>query len=161
MNYLEIYSVMTFSQEETKNLGKEIGLHLQGGEILILSGPLGAGKTVFVKGIAAGMDISKEVKSPSFVLERIYPGKLTLYHYDFYRLSRQDVLEAGFLNELDDTDVAVIEWGEKAGFEEWDLEINIDFVPDQPGARNIKVTVNEDLWGEKIACVFKKACSKA
>lgn len=157
MNYLETYSVITFSEEETKDIGKKIGCQLRGGEVIVLSGRLGVGKTVFVKGIATGMGISKKIKSPSFVLEKIYPGKLTLYHYDFYRLSKQEVLEAGLLNEMDDTSVAVIEWGEKVEPEVWDLKISMDFVPGMPESRDIKITVNEDSWREKMAHVFERS----
>src|SRR5712691_3170324 len=73
--------------EETFNLGKQLGQHLAGGEILLLSGPLGAGKTIFVKGLAGALGLDRrEVTSPSFTLVNPYWGKLTLYHIDLYRL---------------------------------------------------------------------------
>ena len=72
---------------ETFSLGQQVGAQLIGGEILLLSGPLGAGKTVFVKGIAAALGLDPaEVTSPTFTLVNPYSGRLTLYHIDLYRL---------------------------------------------------------------------------
>src|SRR4029453_16696462 len=74
--------------EETARVGARLGEQLRGGEILLLSGPLGAGKTVFVKGLAAALDIDpEEVTSPSFTLVNPYQGRLLLYHIDLYRLN--------------------------------------------------------------------------
>ena len=75
------------SAAETFDLGERIGSLLVGGEILLLSGPLGAGKTVFVKGLASALDIDPaEVTSPSFTLVNPYSGRLPFYHIDLYRL---------------------------------------------------------------------------
>ncbi|MFN2491344.1 MAG: tRNA (adenosine(37)-N6)-threonylcarbamoyltransferase complex ATPase subunit type 1 TsaE, partial [Pyrinomonadaceae bacterium] len=72
---------------ETFELGKQIGDELRGGEILLLDGPLGAGKTIFVKGVAAALDIDpEEVTSPSFTLVNPYAGRLQLFHLDLFRL---------------------------------------------------------------------------
>src|SRR5712691_8780917 len=78
---------ITHAAEETFDLGRQVGEQLGGGEILLLSGPLGAGKTVFVKGLAGTLGIdSAEVTSPSFTLVNLYNGRLTLYHIDLFRL---------------------------------------------------------------------------
>ncbi|HSE25141.1 MAG TPA: tRNA (adenosine(37)-N6)-threonylcarbamoyltransferase complex ATPase subunit type 1 TsaE, partial [Pyrinomonadaceae bacterium] len=75
------------SPEETFNFGHQLGARLNGGEILLLSGPLGAGKTIFVKGICSALGIDEEdVTSPSFTLVNPYQGRLWLYHLDLYRL---------------------------------------------------------------------------
>src|SRR5688572_1572979 len=75
------------SPAETFNYGHQLGARLRGGEILLLSGPLGAGKTIFVKGIAAALGIDEEdVTSPSFTLVNPHFGRLRLYHIDLYRL---------------------------------------------------------------------------
>src|SRR6266850_3536388 len=77
----------THDAAETFALGKQIGAQLSGGEILLVNGPLGAGKTVFVKGLAAALGIDpEEVTSPSFTLVNPYVGRLTLYHIDLFRL---------------------------------------------------------------------------
>jgi tRNA threonylcarbamoyladenosine biosynthesis protein TsaE len=76
------------SDAETLSLGARTGEHLKGGEILLLDGPLGAGKTIFVKGIASALGVEEEeVTSPSFTLVNLYNGRLKLYHLDLYRLS--------------------------------------------------------------------------
>jgi len=101
----------------TFGLGKWIGEHLTGGEIILLDGPLGAGKTIFVKGLsdALGLD-SNDVTSPSFTLVNRYEARLTLYHLDLYRLT--DGATAAYavdLDELlsDERAVIVIEWAER------------------------------------------------
>jgi len=104
---------------ETYQLGRQIGTQLNGGEILLLSGPLGAGKTVFVKGIAAGLDLNpEEVTSPTFTLVNPYSGRLTLYHIDLYRLDEgASAAHAVDIDELlrDEEAVLVIEWAERLG----------------------------------------------
>jgi tRNA threonylcarbamoyladenosine biosynthesis protein TsaE len=107
------------SAEETFDLGRQIGAQLVGGEILLLSGPLGAGKTVFVKGLASALGIdAEEVTSPSFTLVNPYKGRLSLYHIDLYRLDEgAAAAHAVDLGELlmDEQAVIVIEWAERLG----------------------------------------------
>jgi tRNA threonylcarbamoyladenosine biosynthesis protein TsaE len=104
---------------ETFDLGRRIGAQITGGEILLLSGPLGAGKTVFVKGLAAALDIDPEdVTSPSFTLVNPYSGRLPLFHIDLYRLDEgATAAHAVDLEELlnDEQAVVVIEWAERLG----------------------------------------------
>lgn len=107
------------SPEQTFNFGFQIGEHLRGGEILLLSGPLGAGKTILVKGICAALGIDEEeVTSPSFTLVNPYDGRLKLYHLDLYRLDEgATAAHAVDLDELlgDEDSVIVIEWAERMG----------------------------------------------
>ena len=107
------------SPDETFNYGHQIGSRLQGGEILLLSGPLGAGKTIFVKGMCAALGIdAEEVTSPSFTLVNPYAGSLQLYHIDLYRLDEgASAAHAVDLDELlsDERAVIVIEWAERMG----------------------------------------------
>jgi tRNA threonylcarbamoyladenosine biosynthesis protein TsaE len=104
---------------ETFDLGKQIGAQLTGGEILLLNGPLGAGKTVFVKGIAAALDFDpEEVTSPSFTLVNSYTSRLPLFHIDLYRLNEGvSAAHAVDLEELldDEQAIVVIEWAERMG----------------------------------------------
>lgn len=104
---------------DTFALGKQIGSNLNGGEILLLNGPLGAGKTVFVKGVASALDVDpEEVTSPSFTLVNPYAGRLLLFHIDLYRLDEGGVAaHAVDLEELltDERAVVVIEWAERLG----------------------------------------------
>jgi tRNA threonylcarbamoyladenosine biosynthesis protein TsaE len=109
----------SLSVEETFELGSRLGVNLQGGEIILLNGPLGAGKTVFVKGIASALEIdADEVTSPSFTLVNLYEGRLRLYHLDLYRLSEgAHAAHAVDLDELltETSAVIVIEWAERMG----------------------------------------------
>jgi tRNA threonylcarbamoyladenosine biosynthesis protein TsaE len=113
-------SWQSLSAEETFELGAHVGTHLKGGEILLLSGALGAGKTVFTKGLAAGLGLDPaEVSSPSFTLvNRHAEGRLLLYHIDLYRLAEGATsAHAVDLDELlaDERAVIVIEWAERMG----------------------------------------------
>lgn len=105
--------------EDTFNYGRQLGEQLKGGEILLLSGPLGAGKTIFVKGLAAALGIDRqEVTSPTFTLVNPYAGTLLLYHIDLYRLNDgPSAAHAVDLEELlsDENAVIVIEWAERLG----------------------------------------------
>lgn len=108
------------SVEETFDAGTRVGQRLAGGEVLLLDGALGAGKTVFVKGIAAALEIDvDEVTSPSFTLVNRYDdGRLTLYHIDLYRLAEgAQAAHAVDLDELltDERAVIVIEWAQRMG----------------------------------------------
>ena len=116
-NQIQTGAWNSHSANETFSLGDQIGQQLAGGEILLLSGPLGAGKTVFVKGLAAalGMD-PEEVTSPSFTLVNPYDGRLRLYHIDLYRLDEgASAAHAVDLDDLltDEQAVIVIEWAER------------------------------------------------
>jgi len=102
---------------ETFKLVRQVGERLTGGEILLLDGPLGAGKTVFVKGIAAALNINpEEVTSPSFTLVNPYEGRLSLLHIDLYRLDAgAAAANAVDLDELlsDERAVIVVEWADR------------------------------------------------
>lgn len=96
---------------DTEGFGAELGRVLQAGDLVVLQGPLGAGKTVLARGIGAGLGVQGPVSSPTFVIARVHPGRLPLLHVDAYRLSS--------LAEVDDLDldvdvahsVTVVEWG--------------------------------------------------
>jgi tRNA threonylcarbamoyladenosine biosynthesis protein TsaE len=109
----------TLCAEETFELGVLIGSHLAGGEIILLDGALGAGKTILAKGIATSLEIdTDEVTSPSFTLVNIHEGRLKLFHLDLYRLSEGATsAHAVDLDELltDESAVFIIEWAERMG----------------------------------------------
>ncbi|HEY6118970.1 MAG TPA: tRNA (adenosine(37)-N6)-threonylcarbamoyltransferase complex ATPase subunit type 1 TsaE [Pyrinomonadaceae bacterium] len=108
---------LSATPDETFRLGQRLGSELTGGEILLLSGPLGAGKTVFVKGLATSLALNPEdVTSPSFTLVNPYEGRLRLYHVDLYRLDDgASAAHAVDLDDLlaDDRSVIVVEWPER------------------------------------------------
>ena len=106
------------SVTQTLSLGRRIAHRLLGGEIILLSGPLGAGKTVLAKGIAQGLGINPaEVISPTFVLLRIHKGKYSLQHFDLYRLKTlQDILSLGYEEYFYSDAITLIEWPERLKF---------------------------------------------
>jgi tRNA threonylcarbamoyladenosine biosynthesis protein TsaE len=106
---------ITHSPEETFELARRIGEQLEGGETFLLSGELGAGKTVFAKGVAAGLDIDPlDVTSPTFTLINAHDGRLRFYHIDLYRLDSAANRNLGLEEIFDDERaVTVIEWAER------------------------------------------------
>src|SRR5580704_1784787 len=106
----------THGIEETLGFGERLACELQPGDVIALSGDLGAGKTALVKGIARGLGITQDVTSPTFTLVHEYiGGRLPLFHIDLYRLSNvEQALAIGIEDYLSGTGVTTIEWAEKA-----------------------------------------------
>ena len=134
----------SISPQQTFELGHEIGSRLQGGEILLLSGPLGAGKTIFVKGVCAALGIDEEdVTSPSFTLVNPYDGRLRLYHLDLYRLDEgASAAHAVDLDDLlsDEDSIIIIEWAERMGRYPLPASVwRIEIAGDGDDPRTIKV----------------------
>lgn len=101
--------IIVKSPEETKALGYRLGELAFEGCVITLSGDLGAGKTTLTQGLAQGLGITRTISSPTFTILKIYEGRLTLYHFDAYRLegSTEDL---GFEEMIDSDGIAVIEW---------------------------------------------------
>lgn len=109
-------TLITHDPKETYAIGKLLGERLQPGDVVALSGELGAGKTCLTQGIAAGMGIGPEypITSPTFTIINEYPGRLTLYHLDMYRLAdAAELRDIGFEDCFNNRGVVVIEWAEK------------------------------------------------
>lgn len=118
---------VTRSAAETERLAEELGVSLQGGEVVLLSGELGSGKTVFVRGLARGVGCDPDlVASPSFVLLTTYPGRLALHHADLYRL-RGDGDEADLgLEELPGAGaVLAVEWADRLSAAPWESPVRV------------------------------------
>ena len=108
---------ITKSSQETISTACDFAKNLKPGDIVLLEGELGAGKTTFVKGLAQGLKAkAKDVYSPTFVLMNIYKGKLPIYHFDLYRLEKPQEIESLNMDEyLQGDGVAVIEWPKRLG----------------------------------------------
>ena len=108
-------SIISHNPQETFELGRQFATPLRRGDVLALEGDLGAGKTQFAKGLAAGLGVESDVTSPTFTLIHEYPGgRLPLFHIDLYRLEDEDeVLGIGLDEYLDGDGVTVIEWADK------------------------------------------------
>ena len=115
---MQQWTLATGCEAETRQLGERLGRLLDGAAVLLLFGPLGAGKTVFAQGVARGLGVPAEVPvcSPTYTLHQQYRGRLVLNHYDLYRIGDVGELAELGLDEFAHGDgVALIEWGERLG----------------------------------------------
>ncbi len=121
--------IISHSAAQTQRLGVRLGELVQGGELILLNGQLGTGKTTFTQGLAQGMGIAENINSPTFTLLKEYPGRPrpgwqpgvqqsigpALYHFDLYRLDNpEEILDLGFEDYFYSNGVCVVEWAEKA-----------------------------------------------
>jgi len=104
---------LTESAVETEAIAAEVAAGLRCGDLLLLAGELGAGKTTFVRGLAQALGVLGPVQSPTFTLVRVYRGPLQLAHVDLYRLEGQTELGGLGLDDLLDEGVVVVEWGDR------------------------------------------------
>ena len=112
---MAVRTVTTQSEDDTAALGRELAATLSAGDVLLLSGDLGAGKTAFVRGLAEGLGVSRdEVSSPTFTLIQEYRGgRLTLFHVDLYRIDDAREFDELGLDEIAEDGVLAIEWAER------------------------------------------------
>jgi tRNA threonylcarbamoyladenosine biosynthesis protein TsaE len=103
----------TSSPAETEAAGERLGKRLEAGDVVLLTGELGAGKTTFVRGVARGAGSAAPVASPTFQLVRVYSGRVQLAHVDLYRVEHTAELADLGLEELADQGALVIEWGDR------------------------------------------------
>jgi tRNA threonylcarbamoyladenosine biosynthesis protein TsaE len=110
---IEIGSGSTTSVDGTRSLGAALAELARPGDVLVLAGDLGTGKTALAQGFAQGLGITEQVTSPTFVLARTYEGRLRLHHLDVYRLDHlQEAEDLGLAELVDDRSVTLIEWGD-------------------------------------------------
>jgi tRNA threonylcarbamoyladenosine biosynthesis protein TsaE len=115
----EIPAARTHSEEETFLLAKKMARGFTGKEVVLLSGELGAGKTIFAKGLASGLGLGDvgQVTSPSYTILNVYQARFPIFHFDLYRLETDaEIQDLGWEDYLD-RGVIVVEWGEKIGFD--------------------------------------------
>jgi tRNA threonylcarbamoyladenosine biosynthesis protein TsaE len=129
-----VWTVRSASAEATRELAARMATAARIGDVIALFGDLGAGKTQFAKGFAAGLGVTAMVSSPSFVLMTEYRGRLPLFHLDLYRLvDAADALAGGLLDERQAEGVTLIEWAERLGpaLPPDRLEVRIDGTGDE------------------------------
>ena len=106
--------VVTTSEEETESAGEQLAASLGPGDVVLLFGDLGAGKTAFVRGLARGLGASGEdVSSPTFTIIQEYAGRVTLYHVDLYRLEPLEVDDLGLDDLVSGEGIVAIEWADR------------------------------------------------
>jgi len=149
-----VSTVEVASPAATDRLARRVADLLEPGDVVLLAGDLGAGKTTFTRGLGAGLGVTEPVVSPTFTLARVYAGRLDLVHADVYRLdSRAELADLG-LEELAGPDaVVVVEWGDvvRDAFAGDRLEVTLAFVPDRPDARVITLVALGDTWAPRRA----------
>lgn len=130
------------SVSQTQNMARALGAAVKSGDFIILTGDLGAGKTYFTQGLAAGLGVAEAVTSPTYTIINIYQGRLPLYHFDLYRLNQSEELEAVGYEDygFDGSGVVVAEWGDKFPVLLPNGYLTIDFhrLTDNEEARRLK-----------------------
>ena len=143
MNEMLWKKFMTKSKDETKGLAQNFAKKLSGGDIVLLSGDLGAGKTVFAKGLAKGLGIDEDITSPTFTIMNCYQNKLN--HFDLYRLNSVDeLLGVGAEEELYSDKISLVEWPEIVGFDFFpNSAIVVQIVKVDENTREINFKLND------------------
>ena len=149
--------IETRSPEESRSLGARLGALLRSGDVVLLNGDLGAGKTTLTQGIASGLGVQDYVQSPTFTIVQEHDGRLgsgeqiTLYHLDLYRLTDESDLESiGFDQYLEPMDgVSVIEWPERAAGWLPDRYVLVDLTIGGPDSRLLEIVVIGDQEFQK------------
>ena len=164
-------AIHTNTAEETRRVGQIIGESAGPGDVYLLTGPLGAGKTCLTQGIARGLDVDGYARSPTFVLMTRYQGRLILHHADLYRIDHpaeawdlgfEDIVAAG-------QDVLIVEWADRADelFPDDALWIDLDYavdedpascevVPDDDGAIPARHSITIEDAPERFASLLRK-----
>lgn len=142
------------------SLGRKLAKLVQGGEIIGLVGELGTGKTCFVRGFCAGIEVSKTawVRSPTFTLINEYQGRLPVYHIDLYRVGKQDEIEALNLREYLYADgVSLIEWFEYLPAQEVDDYLEVRIAHAGGSKRELKFIARGERYGKIVEALIKKS----
>lgn len=142
----------TTEPQATTAVGAALAAFLRPGDVVSLTGDLGAGKTTFVQGAATSLGVHEAVLSPTFTLVREYQGSVPVYHLDVYRLDRiQDVIDLGFEELLDQEGIVFIEWGDAvvALLPETYLEVELTMPDQDPNRRHLAISGRGRSWAER------------
>lgn len=141
---------------DTQAFGLSLAKHLRAGDLVILNGPLGAGKTALTQGIGAGLEVSGDITSPTFVIARVHRGPLPLVHVDAYRLGDLEIDDLDLDASVEDS-VTVVEWGSGKAERLADsyLEVRIDRCDDD--SRVVELIPHGGDWAERILAVAASA----
>lgn len=129
------------SLKETQNLAKQFATSLHAGDVVVLRGDLGAGKTTFTQYVFASLGVKEPVTSPTFAILKTYHGQFTLHHFDAYRITNEEAIEAGFDEILSEPDsIKFVEWSDNisALLPPVTTTVNIQYVDDNTRIFNIE-----------------------
>lgn len=144
--------IVTKTVEETEALGQRLGKLLTGGELIELTGDLGSGKTVFIKGLAKGLGVDQPISSPTFTISRVYDaGTKQFHHFDFYRIGHKDIVGLEIAEAANDPDAVVaVEWAEhiKDALPKDHLSVNISSADESK--REISLIAHDEKYQKLI-----------
>lgn len=147
--------IITKNPEETKKIGRTLAKYVKPGDVILLYGALGTGKTTLIQGLAEGLEVNPDiyVTSPTFAIVNIYEGKIPILHLDLYRLESEDIEDLG-LWEYGSNSVIVIEWADRLSKIYWEdfLEIHMDYLN---GQGRVISFVGYGEWSELLKALGK------
>ena len=142
--------LVTRAPDETRSAAAALAALLAPGDVVNLTGELGAGKTAFVQGAAKALGVEGPVVSPTFVLVREYRGQMPIYHVDVYRLDRlQEVHDLGFEDLLDPAGVVFVEWGDAVESLLPDSHLRIELETADGDTRRLRVSARGPAWADR------------
>lgn len=146
--------LITESASATRQLAQALGERLKSGDFIVLTGELGAGKTCFTQGLAAGLGVNEQINSPTYIIFHIHSGRVPFYHFDLYRLESPEELEAiGYEDYYYGGGVTVVEWGDKLSALLPDEFLTIEFHREKNGddRRLLRILANGKRASELLA----------
>ena len=146
-------TVKLASLAETERLGRFLGEIAEPGDVIILNGPLGAGKTTMTQFIGTGLEVPVEcyITSPTFSLMHEYPGRLTIYHMDLYRLSSEEEIEdLGFVEYIYGDGLTIIEWPDRLGEMLPDEHLDITLAMTGEDRRTAVISGHGEKWQKRL-----------
>jgi tRNA threonylcarbamoyladenosine biosynthesis protein TsaE len=158
-------SLRSSSPADTKAIGAAIADVMREGDVVALTGELGAGKTCLVQGAAGALGVTERVTSPSFILRKDYAGRVPVLHLDVYRLETlQDVVELGWDEALDRTRIAFVEWGDAMSpllpLDHLEVELRViedDARPPGDEDRRLVLRARGEDWSRRLEDVARQA----
>ena len=156
------WTTTTASADETRGLARQLAQCAEAGDVLWLSGDLGAGKTTFTQGLGQGLGITVPVVSPTFVLIREYAGRLALKHIDLYRLENaRDISNLGLGDYLEGGGICVIEWAERMAGAEQQAGLHVRIEIEGESTRELRFTAAGERAGRLLDCLRNEEKSHA
>jgi tRNA threonylcarbamoyladenosine biosynthesis protein TsaE len=136
--------------DDTRELGRRLAAVLRPGDLVLLTGPLGAGKTALAQGIGAGLNVRGEVTSPTFVIARVHQGDVTLVHADAYRLDDAAEIDDLDLETAAEDAVTVVEWGEGRAEHLNDVYLQVRIDRRDDDTRRVDLVPHGGDWAERL-----------
>lgn len=153
--------IITSAAEETFAAGAELGACLQADDTVLLTGDLGAGKTVLAKGVAEGLGIASPVTSPTFNILLVYQGRLTLNHFDLYRLEQaEELVDIDYFGTIESGGVSLVEWGDRFSQSVPAEHLAVHLAISGDTARDLRCTATGNQ-GERLLACWRDRCIRA